>query len=103
MTEAYIHYKNGKKYKIAAKGKLQENGEWVEAIAYTEEGKTDLYFRSEKEFLEKFAEQIEIQCTGNNGNGCFQESCAINCGCIEIEENFRERKRVKVKDDTKQL
>lgn len=100
MSKTYIHYKNGKRYKIAEKFKneklnLQENGEWVEAIAYTEEDKTDLYFRSKREFEEKFAEQFEIQCAGNNDNGCFLDSCGHNCHCIGIDENFRERRRIK--------
>jgi hypothetical protein len=28
----------------------------------------------------------EIQCTGNNGNGCFMDSCGHNCGCVGVKE-----------------
>jgi len=27
----------------------------------------------------------EIECTGNNGNGCFLDSCGQNCGCVGIQ------------------
>lgn len=29
---------------------------------------------------------MEIKCTGNNGNGCFLDSCGHNCGCEGIGE-----------------
>ena len=28
----------------------------------------------------------EIICTGNNGNGCFMDSCGHNCGCEGLKE-----------------
>lgn len=30
---------------------------------------------------------MEIKCTGNNGNGCFLDSCGHNCGCEGIDKN----------------
>ena len=27
------------------------------------------------------------ECKGNNGNGCFMDSCGHNCGCFTIQEN----------------
>ena len=27
----------------------------------------------------------EIECTGNNDNGCFLDSCGHNCGCVGIQ------------------
>ena len=29
----------------------------------------------------KFICEIEVNCTGNNDNGCFLDSCGHNCGC----------------------
>ena len=26
------------------------------------------------------------ECKGNNGNGCFMDSCGHNCGCFTIKE-----------------
>jgi len=26
------------------------------------------------------------ECTGNDGNGCFMDSCGHNCGCFERVE-----------------
>jgi hypothetical protein len=26
------------------------------------------------------------ECKGNNGNGCFMDSCGHNCGCFTIQE-----------------
>lgn len=31
-----------------------------------------------------------IQCTGNNGNGCFLDSCGHNCGCDGIISRKKE-------------
>ena len=38
-----------------------------------------------------FAKKVEteennIKCTGNNGNGCFMDSCGINCNCEGLKE-----------------
>lgn len=33
---------------------------------------------------------MEINCTGNNGNGCFHNSPAINCGCEGLKEMAEE-------------
>ena len=27
-----------------------------------------------------------IKCTGNNGNGCFMDSCGHNCGCEGLKK-----------------
>jgi hypothetical protein len=27
-----------------------------------------------------------IKCTGNNGNGCYLDSCGHNCGCEGIKK-----------------
>ena len=32
---------------------------------------------------------MEINCTVNNGNGCFMDSCGHNCSCEGL--NFREK------------
>ena len=29
--------------------------------------------------------KIEINCTGNNGNGCYMDSCGHNCNCDGIK------------------
>ena len=26
------------------------------------------------------------ECKGNNGNGCFMDSCGHDCGCFSIQE-----------------
>lgn len=33
---------------------------------------------------------MEIKCTGNNGNGCFMDSCGHNCGCEGISGEKRD-------------
>ena len=33
----------------------------------------------------KHIEQGKIKCTGNEGNGCFLDSCGHNCGCLGIQ------------------
>lgn len=30
----------------------------------------------------------KIKCTGNNGNGCFMDSCGHDCGCEGIKESI---------------
>lgn len=30
-------------------------------------------------------ERQKIMCTGNDGNGCFLDSCGHNCGCVGIQ------------------
>ena len=31
-------------------------------------------------------EENDIKCTGNNGNGCFMDSCGHNCGCEGLKK-----------------
>lgn len=31
--------------------------------------------------------KTEINCTGNNGNGCYLDSCGHSCGCEGISPN----------------
>jgi hypothetical protein len=41
-----------------------------------------------------------IKCTGNNGNGCFMDSCAIDCGCEglkEFAEKLKNRGKMEMK------
>jgi hypothetical protein len=28
------------------------------------------------------------ECKGNNGNGCFMDSCGHDCGCFTIQERM---------------
>lgn len=35
---------------------------------------------------EKVETENDIKCTGNNGNGCFMDSCGHNCGCEGLKE-----------------
>ena len=44
----------------------------------------------------------EIICTGNNGNGCFMDSCGHDCGCVGISRE-KEIKTVKNKDMKKEF
>lgn len=41
-----------------------------------------------KNGLEKLEESYSnfIKCTGNNGNGCFMDSCGQNCNCEGLNE-----------------
>jgi hypothetical protein len=41
-----------------------------------------------KNGLEKLEESYSnfIKCTGNNGNGCFMDSCGQNCECEGLKE-----------------
>jgi hypothetical protein len=34
----------------------------------------------------KVETENDIKCTGNNGNGCFMDSCGINCHCESLRE-----------------
>ena len=34
----------------------------------------------------KVETENDIKCTGNNGNGCFMDSCGINCNCEGLRE-----------------
>lgn len=47
------------------------------------------YFGAEK--VE--TEENDIKCTGNNGNGCFMDSCGQNCGCEGLKE-FGEKMKI---------
>lgn len=38
----------------------------------------------------------DIKCTGNNGNGCFMDSCGQNCGCEGLEEFGKKLKNKKL-------
>ena len=31
-------------------------------------------------------EESDVKCTGNNDNGCFMDSCSINCNCEGLKE-----------------
>ena len=31
-------------------------------------------------------EENDIKCTGNNGNGCFMDSCGHDCGCEGLKK-----------------
>jgi hypothetical protein len=33
-----------------------------------------------------FKNKTVIKCTGNNDNGCFMDSCSINCNCEGLKE-----------------
>lgn len=33
-----------------------------------------------------YNQSTEINCTGNNGNGCYLDSCGHNCGCEGLKE-----------------
>ena len=59
MNMVYFHYRNKKPYVKVGKAKIQENGKWIDAVLYTELGKKDIYVRSEKEFNEKFSEELQ--------------------------------------------
>ena len=38
------------------------------------------------------------ECKGNDGNGCFMESCGHNCGCFEkVLIDYSENKNIEVK------
>lgn len=50
----YKHYKNGKEYIVINYCKIQEEGEWVDAIIYSSVEGGLLFVRKEKEFEEKF-------------------------------------------------
>jgi hypothetical protein len=32
-----------------------------------------------------FVAEIEVNCTGNNNDGCFMDSCGHNCGCLSLK------------------
>jgi hypothetical protein len=32
-----------------------------------------------------FVAEIDIDCTGNNNDGCFMDSCGHNCGCLSLK------------------
>ena len=34
----------------------------------------------------KVETENDIKCTGNNGNGCFMDSCGIDCNCEGLKE-----------------
>ena len=38
---------------------------------------------------------MEIKCTGNNGNGCFMDSCGHDCGCDGIMGTQKMKKEYK--------
>lgn len=40
----------------------------------------------------------EIKCNGNNGNGCFMDSCSHNCGCPGLKEFAEKRIKTEVKE-----
>jgi hypothetical protein len=46
-------------------------------------------------FRAGFEQDSEIHCTGNNGNGCFLDSCGHNCGCVGIKSPQKIKKEVK--------
>ena len=50
----FEHYKNKKHYQLKSECKLQEDGEWKEAVIYSEVGGEDLFVRLKSEFFEKF-------------------------------------------------
>jgi len=56
FNKNYIHYKNGLTYIPIDKCKIQENDIWVEAILYKTQSQ-ELFVRSKKEFVEKFAKE----------------------------------------------
>lgn len=43
----------------------------------------DFFF---KFFARKNKEEDVIKCIGNNGNGCFMDSCGHDCGCEGLQE-----------------
>lgn len=57
----YIHYKNKQKHYILefSNVKIQEEGEWVKAVIYSQVGSKFRFVRSEKEFKEKFTEEVK--------------------------------------------
>lgn len=60
----FYHYKNLKPYEVMESCKIQENGEWVEAVIYMEYNIFPLvdsgkFVRTKKEFLEKFERKIQ--------------------------------------------
>jgi hypothetical protein len=34
------------------------------------------------------------ECKGNNGNGCFMDSCGHDCGCFTIQERMYSEEEV---------
>ena len=36
------------------------------------------------------------ECKGNNGNGCFMDSCGHDCGCFTIQERSYSEEEVLV-------
>jgi hypothetical protein len=53
------------------------------------EGATPAY--NENEIIQSlkqpkwFVAEIEVNCTGNNNDGCFMDSCGHNCGCLSLK------------------
>lgn len=45
-------------------------------------------YGGKEDILEKLEESYKefIKCTGNNGNGCFIDSCGQNCSCEGLKE-----------------
>lgn len=54
-------------------------------LSFQDDGRTlkILYGYGKLDDLKHFTEK-EIKCTGNNGNGCYMDSCGHNCGCEGI-------------------
>lgn len=38
-----------------------------------------------REYVAIMKKETEIKCTGNNGNGCYLDSCGHDCGCEGIK------------------
>lgn len=49
-----------------------------------ERNKRDFAQKTKK--TETIIHKTEINCTGNNGNGCYMDSCGHNCGCEGISQ-----------------
>jgi hypothetical protein len=53
------------------------------------EGATPAY--NENEIIQSlkqpkwFVAEIEVNCTGNNNDGCFMDSCGHDCGCLSLK------------------
>ena len=69
---------------------------WSDSVLFSLMLLPNIILVSVKLFDFIFAKKVEteengIKCTGNNGNGCFMDSCGINCGCEGLKE-FGEKK-----------
>lgn len=57
---------------------------------YTKESRVSDYFSNDLEKKPKY--NLVGECKGNDGNGCFMDSCGHNCGCfVKSLINYSER------------